>query len=183
MGLVAFLVAGGLVTIAIVLRGAFGETEGRILATVAALAIFSAIALPSVLHLERGRYPLLAALGVLGALASFAMVVDLAWGESMVSGFPGPAATLVLAAFSAGHVSLMLCATARKGLVYTVLKGSIAAIVAVAAILTLVIWTEDASSAMLRTLWTLIVLDVLGTISVPILSAIVRATTQGEGDS
>ena len=183
MGLIACLIAGGLVAIAIVLRGHFSETEGRILATVAALAIFSGIALPSLIHLERGRYALLAGLGGLGALASFAAVMHLAWGEAMVGGFPRPAATFALAAFSAGHVSLMLFATSRRGLVYTVLKGSISVIVAVAVILTVVIWTEDVSNAMLRALWTLIVLDVLGTISVPILSAIVRATTHREGGS
>ncbi len=57
------LVVSALIGIAIILAGSFGETQGRLLATTGALAASSLMALPSLLHLERGRYSHLAGVG------------------------------------------------------------------------------------------------------------------------
>ena len=57
------LVVSALIGIVIILTGSFGETQGRLLATTGALAASSLMALPSLLHLERGRYPRVAGVG------------------------------------------------------------------------------------------------------------------------
>ena len=63
VALMALLVAGALVAMVIVLRGEFSDPEGKVLAIVAGTFVFSGVALPSVLHLENGRYRLLSGLG------------------------------------------------------------------------------------------------------------------------
>ena len=174
MGLMSLLVAGGLWTIAIVLTGNFGEDEAKVVGTFAALVLFSVTALPSILHLEAGRYREFSGLGILASLAFFAMAVVLIWSEPEGDGFFKPLATLGVTAFLAGHASLMLSAMARGRLISAVLIATVLVTTAVAAVSITAIWTEDISGTLLRALGTLVVLDILGTIAVPVLSTIRR---------
>ena len=174
MALMSLLVAGALAAIVVVLRGQFGESETNILWTFAALVIFSVTALPSLLYLEAGRYRDVSSLGVLVSLAFFAMAVALIWSDPEGDEFVKPLASLGITALLAGHASLMLLATARGRLISTVLIATVLATTAVAALSITAIWTENISGTLLRALGTLVILDILGTITVPVLSTIRR---------
>ena len=107
------------------------------------------------------------------------MVVYLVLSGPVLFGLPKPAATLFVLAFLSGHVSLMLLATTRRGLGYFVLNGTVLAILALGALWIAVIWGENDPETLLRALAAIVVLDVLGSISVPVLSLISKASVRG----
>ena len=173
--LLAFLVMGALIGVATVLQGElFGETQAKVLGTTAALAAFSVMALPSALHFEQGRYRPLSGPAVLASAVSFMLLLVFIWSLNADAGetFYKTLGTFIVVALSANHVSLMLLATARQGIVWGCLKATVVAIAALAVLVTVAFWTENGSGAMGRILGTLLILDVLASIAVPVLARI-----------
>ena len=79
--LVSSLIASSVIGIIIVLVGDFGETQIKILGTVAAVAAFSLISLPSLFNLEKQRYQLIARPGIFMALVFFLLILIIIWGS------------------------------------------------------------------------------------------------------
>ena len=67
-GIVCSLVVSAIVGIFVILVGDFDETEIKILFTSGSLAGLSILLLPSLFHLERNQYMIVARLGVLTAI-------------------------------------------------------------------------------------------------------------------
>ena len=172
--LVLSLVVSAVIGIVIILIGDFDETEIRILATAATLAGFSILSLPSLFHLERGRYAYLTRVGISTSLIFFAMVLLIIWsGEGHSEWFGKTLGTVGVLAFATNHALLMLIASPAKILISLLQWATILIIVIVAGLILIAIWTEEMPEMMMRLFGTLGVLDALGTITVPIL---VRAT-------
>ena len=175
--LIASLFVSALIGITIILIGRFDETEMRILATAGTLAGFSVLSLPSLFHLERGRYHYISLLGLLASFTFFALVLFVIWDVGTFSGevFGKILATAGVIAFSINHVLLMLIATPIKVLVLVCQRATTLAITAVTVLILIVIWTGDIPDGMARIFGTLGVLDALGTIAVPLLVRMSRS--------
>jgi hypothetical protein len=161
--------------ITFIVSGSFGETQARLLATTAALAAFSLMALPSLLHLERGRIMHLARFAVVATVAAFMLTISTLW--EMFSSEPSEGkiwATLVIVAFASNHISLLFLATPRNRLMRACLNATTVVLTALAALLVMAMWAGVDSEPVLRTAGVLAILDVLGTIAVPILARIYR---------
>jgi hypothetical protein len=72
-------IASAAVAVAFLLFGAFGETEGRILASTALLAVHGLLALPSAMLLDDGRQRGLAILAAIAVALSLALLLVIVW--------------------------------------------------------------------------------------------------------
>ncbi len=89
-------------------------------------------------------------------------------------------ATMVVVAFAANHILLLLLAQARDGLVYACLRVTLAVMVTLAALIVAALWNENSSEPLLRGMGVLAILDVLGTIAVPVLVRVSRASAPSD---
>lgn len=173
IALMGTLVASAITAIVIVSRGEFNDTDGRVLGTAAALAGFIVLTLPSLFHWERGRYRPLAAAAIAASLVSFTLLVTLIWQSDVFedTSVAKTLGTIGIVAFAANHISLILLARPRGVLpVAASMAVTTALVIAVAAMLVTAIWGEVGSQAFWRIAAILIILDVLGTITVPLLA-------------
>ncbi|MDP6771915.1 MAG: hypothetical protein QF704_14535, partial [Anaerolineales bacterium] len=83
------------------------------LATAGSLAGFSILSLPSLFHLERGRYKYLAYIGILSSLILFTIVMFMIWNGNIVGGevFGKILASLGVTAIGTNHALLLLIPT------------------------------------------------------------------------
>jgi hypothetical protein len=170
------LAASALIGIAIILFGDFDETELRVLATASSLAGFSILSLPSLFHLERDRYKYLAWPGILSSLTLFTTILFLIWGGNIVGGeaFWKTLASVGIISVSTNHALLLLIPASTKILISICQRATILIIACVCALMLSGIWTEEMPETMMRLLGALGVMDVLGTVTVPILVRISR---------
>ncbi|MEE9285012.1 MAG: hypothetical protein V3V35_04695 [Dehalococcoidia bacterium] len=165
--------ASAITAMVIVSRGTFSDTDGRVLGTAGALAGFIVLTLPSLVHWEHGRYRPLAAAAIAASLVSFALLVVLIWRSDLFedTSVAKTLGTIGIVAFAANHISLILLARPRGGLpVAACMAVTTAVVIAVAAMLVTAIWGEVGSQAFWRLAAILIILDILGTITVPLLA-------------
>ena len=170
------LAGSALIGIVIILLGDFDSTEIRVLATAGSLAGFSILSLPSLFHLERGRYKSLAYMGILSSLILFTILVFMIWNGNIVGGevFGKTLASVGVTAIGTNHALLLLIPTPAKILI-SLFQQATTLIIAIVSILILgIIWTEEMPETMLRLLGVLGVLNALGTVTVPILVRISR---------
>jgi len=173
--LIGALAASAVTAIVIVVQGNFSETDGKVLGTTAAVAGVTLLALPSLVHLERRRYLPLSAAAIVASLAAFGMLVKLIWSFDLFSDTSAvkTAGTMVIIAFAANHLSLILFAWPKGSAPVAVCVGLTAGLVmAVATMLVTAIWVEAEAGPFWRALAALAILEVLGTITTPLLARI-----------
>ncbi|MBR62167.1 MAG: hypothetical protein CL904_05895 [Dehalococcoidia bacterium] len=172
--LVLCLIASAMLGIMIVLIGDFGERQIKILGTVTALAGFSLISLPSLFNLERQQYQLVAKPGIFAGLIFFLLILIIIWGSgdfgNEIMGKSTFSAGVV--GFGLNHILLLFIVKPRAKALQLIQKFTSVTICFVACILIGTIWVEEMPDPLFRILITLVILDVLGTISLPILSRI-----------
>lgn len=148
LGVAALVAASAILAVAILLFGDFGETEGRVLGTAAALAAHGALVVPATVLLDRdAARPLalaLAAVAVAGA-ATWVWVIWVGPGGDAPWRTASTTATLLVA------LSQVAATTARRRpsdprAVRVLLPASIALVAVVAAIVLMLVWGggEDA---------------------------------------
>ena len=174
--LVLSLVASAMIGITIIILGDFSETEMRVLATAGTLAGYSILSLPSFFHMERARYTYLTLLAIPTSLAFLVMILLLIWSENILfwvteGTFWKTLGSAGVIAFAANHSLLMLIVTPSKALISLFQWATVLIIATVGTLIVIAIWTEEMP---MRLLAALIVLDVLGTISIPILARLFR---------
>lgn len=172
--LVSCLVASAVIGITIVLIGDFGDVQIKILATVGVLAGLSIISLPSLFNLEKSRYKLIAILGFLISISFFVLILLIIWGGQNFGNeiFGKSIFTNGIIAFAINHILLIFIVQPKRKILWICQKATTLIICAVALLILAGIWTEDMPETIFRILVTLAILDVLGTISLPILSRI-----------
>ena len=172
--LVSSLIASSVIGIIIVLVGDFGETQIKILGTVAAVAAFSLISLPSLFNLEKQRYQLIARPGIFMALVFFLLILIIIWGsEDFGNELIGKSTfTAGVVAVWLNHILLLFIAQTNARVILFCKKLTSLIIFLVGSILIGTIWSEEMPDALFRGLIILVILDVLGTIALPVLSRI-----------
>jgi len=172
------LVGSAMIGITIILVGDFEETEMRVLATTATLSGFSILSLPSLFHLERARYKYLVRMGISASLALFAVALFVIWGGSLMGGerVLKTLASVAIVAFATNHILLILIATPSRILISLCQWSTTLIITMVSVVILVAVWTEEMPETMVRPFSSLIVLDALGTITVPIMVRISRSS-------
>lgn len=178
---VAFLVVTALLAIGIFVRGEFGETEGRILGTTLALAVYSLTALAGAVLVGRGALTLFGWTTI--AVSALALVLALAaiWGDRDAESEGLLRATFValVLAFACAWVSLLLSRRRDddgRGVTAT-LGGSVAAITVLTGMATFAILREDdPGDVYWRLVGVVAVVAVLGTLLLPVLRRMTRPT-------
>ena len=169
--LVGALAVAALLAIGILLRGRFGETEGRILLTVLAMVTYSLTGLAGADLVARGRAAWLGMLGVALSGVGFLTAATLIWGDLSWDLFRAAWSAGVLAVAAAHATVLVPRREEGDGKVVTVvLNATFGLIALLAGMLVSVILAEgDVGEGFFRLLGVVAVLDVLGTLLVPIL--------------
>ena len=168
--LIVALSACALVGIYIFLVGDFGETESKVLITAISLSVFSLLGLCASFQVERAQ--LLSYGGMLLSLASFILSLNIVWqiteSENMAKLFM----LLVILAFSAAHVSLLLLLNIQDRIVRMSLYATFGFIAIVATMLCIVVIFNYDDEFYLRLVGVFAILDVLGSIVTPILNSV-----------
>ena len=172
------LVGSAMIGITIILVGDFGETEMRVLATTGAMSGFSVLSLPSLFHLERARYKYLVRIGISASLALFAIVLFVIWGGRVTGGelVLKTLASVAIVAFATNHILLILIATPSRILISLCQWSTTLIIIMVSVLILVAVWTEGMPETMVRPFSSLVILDALGTITVPIVVRISRSS-------
>ena len=171
--LIVALAASAFTAIVIVVQGDFTGIDGKVLGTTGAVAGFTLLALPSLVHLERRRYLPLSAAAIVASLASFGMLVTLIWGFDAFEDTSSAKTlgSMVIIAIAANHLSLILFARpGRSALVAACVGLTSGLVTVVATMLVTAIWGEVGAGPFWRALAALAILDVLGTITTPLLA-------------
>lgn len=149
IGAAAILVAAALVALAAVLRGGFSETDGRILATLAAVLYAGGTALAALALVDRDRARTLGWGIAVSAPIGLAFMIWGLWSFTLDGGGPTAwrAAWSAALALLAGLVTATALLLARSG-APVVLGSAAGALAAVAAALSIaLIWLEPAHEA------------------------------------
>ena len=173
--LVISLVCSALIGITIILVGDFDETGMRVLATAGSIAGFSIMSFPSLFHLERNRYTYLTWMGTPSSLAFLVMIMitiwavgDIPWEEEFLR-IMGSAGVVAFAT----NPALLVLMTIPTNILISICRWVTNSVIAIVGFHILInIWTE--LETFNRLFAALIILDVLGTISVPILARMSR---------
>jgi hypothetical protein len=174
LAVAALLSASALLAVGILLIGHFGRTEGRILGTTAMLAGYALLGLPAAILVDRRRArPLAAAVGALAVVAAALAATAIWWSgdeppEALARSWSTATFWLVAATQTA---ALAARRTERDPPSVTRLfRASIVLVVAAAALLTGLVWTDRGGPGFGRVLGALIVLDVLSVALQPLLA-------------
>ena len=170
--IVTSLVISSLIGIAIIIIGDVGTIEMKILGTTAILGGCSLLCLPSLFNLERYRYKMFTAPGMLFSIVFFGLLLFLMWSENTLDGeyFLKSIFTIGVIAFAINHSLLLMMIKPMKTLVDRAQKATIGVLSVVAVLILLSVWSNEFPEPLVRLLISFIILDVLGTISLPILN-------------
>ncbi|WP_141879971.1 hypothetical protein [Homoserinimonas aerilata] len=159
--------------------GDFGETQGRIMLTTLVIGVFGVLALCD-LAIAGRRYEWAGYVGILASAAALAICLLLIWDDNS-SQYPDALwKTLWLATIAATSLAqanlLLLLADRRRTAVRVGLWATLGLIALLAVLIALLVLTdgEIGSDGYARFLGTVAILDVLGTIVVPVIGAILR---------
>jgi len=173
LAMIVSLSISALIGIVIFLLGDFGETEGRLLMTTLTVGGYSLIGLCCSVLYERKTHNWLAVSGMVLSVLGFLFSVLAIWEaldmESETT-WKGVFMLLILA-FTAAHISLLLLIRSDSGLVKGALAATVTCISIVAGMLLWFTWTgfDIEEEFFYRLLGVFSILDVLGTIVTPIL--------------
>lgn len=164
--MITFFVVGGLLGAGFFLFGSFGEIQGKILATVFSLAIFSLLGMVSAGRLN-SKQKNLAIAGVASSVLAAGLVQFLIWGGiDFDNDIIKIIMILSIISFAVAH-SLLVWAKSKKGLQTLVMYATLILIAVVAAMLIYVVIIEgEVSQVFWRVFGFVAVLDVVGTIVV-----------------
>ena len=173
LAMIISLSISALIGIVIFLFGDFGETEGRLLMTTLTIGGYSLMGLCcSVLH-ERRTHNEFAVAGMVLSVLGFLFTVLVIWEAlDMESEFTWKGIfSLLILAFTAAHISLLLLIRSGSGIVKGALTATLACIAIVAGMLLWFTYTgfDIEDEFFYRLLGVFSILDVLGTIVTPIL--------------
>jgi hypothetical protein len=174
------LVISAVLGIAVIVINKFGDTQIKILATTAVLALMSLVSMPSLLHFDRGTYKLLSGMSILTSSICLALTIAFIWWNDPFENdvYVRMLSTLAIMVFSSNHIFLMLMTISTATFVRVVLNATILVIVMVVMILLYRIWMNPTEDGLLaRITGVLLILDVLGSLGVPVLVKISRNIT------
>jgi len=177
--LVALLIVSAAISIAVILVGSFDDTELSILATSGVLSGYTALMMPSLVHIESGGNSLLTRFAITSTSVTLIMVLLLIWGGDPVEGeayLKGLASVAVLA-IATNHALVLLITKSTKVIVRIFQRATIWIIALVSAFFLLAIWNGGMAEPLLRVFLTLAILDALGSIATPILVRSTRSET------
>ncbi len=172
IALLAALALNALMGITIVLKGDFGDIEGKLLGTTFGLALFTVLAIPSTVQLGRGRFYVLSGFGISVSAIAFGLAVAAIWSDGA---FEDVFLTKLMVsfgvmAFASNHAALLLLASATPKVIKVTLIATITMLVVIDAALITSAWVEDLPKELARPLTVFAILDVLGSMAVPMLS-------------
>ena len=178
MILVALLIISAAIGVSVILMGSFGDTEVRVLATSGVLSSYTVLMMPSLFHIEGGRYSHLTLLAVTATSITLVLILLLIWGVGPIGEEPlfRVLASVAVLAVATNHSLVLLITRSAKLIVQISQRAPIAVIAAVAAFFMFAIWNDGMAEPYLRVFLALAVLDALGSIATPIL---VRSTRSG----
>ncbi len=179
--IVSLLLAGALGIVAL-LSGEFGETQGRILLTTLAVAAFGLTALCH-LAIASHRFRIVGYIGIATSVAALIPALVLIWSwfdlsESTSDWFRALGVLTILAVTLAQANLLLRSASSTRRIVHIGLTITLAAATIVAIMLWLPILTEGdipgSDTGYWRFFGVIAIIDVIGTIAVPIIGLVVR---------
>lgn len=164
----------GIVTL---LGGDFGDVQSKVMLTTLVIGVFSVLALADLAVAGR-RFQWSGYLGILTAAIALGMSLYLIWGEDRSDeAFWKTFGIIVVLAGSLAHANLLLLlGERRRPVVQASLWGTVALIGLLAGMIIALILTDGdlGSDVYARVLGTVAILDVLGTIVVPVVSRFLR---------
>lgn len=180
IAIIAAMTISAAVGILAVLIGSFGELQAKILLTTLAVGVFSVTSLANLRNLESGHagYRRFAWLSILLSLIALLFVIILIWTSLDSDNAPWkPAAIFIILAFSTAHTSLLLASRHKSKLIDALVTTTIACISFVAGFLMYLVFidADGVGTIYYRLLAVFAILDVLGTIVVPILSKVMKS--------
>ena len=170
--LITSLVVSALIAVGIFLFGTFGQMETRILLTTVAVGGFSLTGLCSSLLYDRRRLTVFAVVGMLAAVIGFLVTIGAVWEMVSLGDVLWKAVELaIILSFSLAHSSLLLLGRSEHALINWLLTATLACVVVIAVMLSYLVVSEfnNISEFFFRLIGVFAVLDVLGTILVPII--------------
>lgn len=169
--LIVSLSISAAVAIFVFLFGNFGETQIHLLLTTLTIGGYSLTGLCSSVLYDKRKYTSFALLGLVVAAIGFLLTVAVIWEITTLEEMWKAVLICMILSLSIAHSSLLLLAKSESRLVNTLLSITLIFVVAVAGMLiNLIVGTFDtAGEFYYRLLGVFAVLDVLGTIVVPIL--------------
>ena len=176
IALLAALAMNALIGIIIVLKGDFGDTEGKLLGTTFGLALFTVLAIPSTVQLGRGRFYALSGFGISVSVIAFILAGSAIWSDGAFEDvfLTKLMVTFGVMAFASNHAALLLLASATPKVIKVTLFATITMLVVIAVALITSVWLEDLPKEIARPLTVFAILDVLGSMAVPMLSKLNR---------
>lgn len=179
--ILASLAISGLVGIVIFILGNFedddfGGIQFKLLFTTFTLAGFSVAGFTSSLLYDRERSLLLCYAGIAVSLAGFVVFMVGIWGEIWNENYWKSVGSIGIVVFSIAHASILALGDYSRRVLRFTYYGAVAAIISLATVLISVIVWELDQDGFYRLLGVLAILDVLGTISIPILRKITYDT-------
>jgi len=182
---VACLTVAALIAIAALLGGDYGDTEARISLTVLAIAVYNVTGMAGVALARDRAAGWVGGLGVTASAVAFALAIVAIWWEVFVDGDEGEAIRVwgvaTVLAVSLAQASLLLSRRRPSDgdTVGAILAGTLIAVAAIAILVIVAIAGEDVSQGYWRLLGAVAVLDVLGTILVPIVRRLHATSPDG----
>lgn len=168
------LSVSALIGIFVFLFGDFKETEFRMLTTTLAIGGYSLTGLCCSALYEKRKFTSLALFGMIISVIGFFYTVLVIWKAIGIEDSWKALIIFVILAFSTAHSSLLLLIKPKKALVYGVLSATVIFILIVALMLIKPVLNEfpGPGEFYYRVLGVFAILDVLGTILVPILNKV-----------
>lgn len=167
----------GIVTL---LGGSFGDVQSKVMLTTLVIGVFSVLALADLAVAGR-RFQWSGYLGILTAAIALGMSLSMIWGEAWShEAFWKTFGIIAVLAGSLAHANLLLLlGERRRPVVQASLWITVALVALLAGMIIALILTDGdiGSDAYARVLGTVAILDVLGTIVVPVVSRFLRDET------
>ena len=180
ISLLPSLVGSALIGIGIILKGDFGDTEGKLLGTTITLGLFTVLAIPGTIQLGRNRYYTLAGTAVVSAILAFLLMVVAIWSDGLFGSeyLNKVMVTVAVIAFASNHVALLLLATSTLRVIRVILMATFASIGVISFTLIISMWTEELPVALSRLLAGFAILDVIGSLAVPMFSKLYKVSAK-----
>jgi peptidoglycan/LPS O-acetylase OafA/YrhL len=170
--MIASLVVCALVGIYIFIFGDWDETEMKVFGTTQIVAWFSLMGFCCSIHQNNPKLRWFSITGVIAAIIAFILSVYALWWELDEEGIQWKVTFItVILSFALAHMSLMLLVKPGSALTRYSLMTTLALILTVAALLiNAVICEFDLSENFIKIIGVFAILDVLGTITTPLLN-------------
>ncbi len=168
--LIGSLIIGSIVSIGIFLFGEFGSTESRILGSIASLGFFSLAGLCSSTVADIERYRKVSIAGAISSIVAFQLVIGAIWELMEMDWFGKPIVVSIILAIALAHIALLLWIKPRSSLVSRIRSWTVISIVVLTLLLVIGVIAESFEfDFFIRMVGVVAILDVLGTVLVPIL--------------